>query len=236
MRAARSRTVVRIPGYAAPMVYRHSAITRITHATFFLSFIALAVSGAQMYFHQHWIHLKVGQLHQYFGLAMLFSGMIYLGSGFVSGELGKLLFGPRDVAGLWPMIAYYARLSKTAPQYADYNPLQKLAYTVVLLVMGPLIAATGLALWKHSPLQPPMSAIFGRKTAAIWHIGFTVELLLFFFGHMVMVATTGLRNNLRSIATGWYRAPEKAATESARSRSSQGVIEGIAVGSGEPVS
>ena len=189
------------------MVYRHSVITRITHATFFLSFLALAVSGAQMYFHQHWIPLKVGTLHQYFGLAMLASGILYVASGIVSGELRKLLFTADDAGGLLPMTAYYLRLRKTPPAYEDYNPLQKLAYTAVLLMIGPLIAATGFALWKHSPAQPLMSAIFGRRTAAVWHIGFAVELLLFFGGHMMMVATTGLRNNLRSMVTGWYRVP-----------------------------
>jgi thiosulfate reductase cytochrome b subunit len=189
------------------MVYRHSVITRITHTTFFLSFLGLAISGAQMYFHQHWFHVKVPQLHQYLGLAMLLSGVVYVASGIFSGELRKLLFGAQDISGLWPMAGYYLRLSKNPPQYTDYNPLQKLAYTAVLLVIGPLIAATGFALWRHSPLQPPMAAIFGRKTAEIWHVGFAMELMLFFFGHMLMVATTGLRNNLRSMVTGWYRIP-----------------------------
>lgn len=192
------------------MVYRHALVTRITHATFFFSFLGLAVSGAQMYFHQHWIPLKVPVLHQYLGLAMLAGGVVYILSGIISGQLGKLLFSADDIRGLWPMTAYYLRLRKQPPTYAEYNPLQKLAYTLVLLLIAPLIVGTGLALWKHSPLQSPMSAIFGRKTASIWHIGFALEMLLFFGGHMVMVAMTGLRNNVRSIVTGWYRLPRTA--------------------------
>lgn len=188
-------------------VYRHSTVTRVTHATFFFSFLGLALSGVQMYFRLHFIPLKVGTLHQYLGLAMLASGIVYIGSGILSGQLGKLLFTADDAAGLLPMTAYYLRLRKEPPAYGEYNPLQKLAYTMVLLLIAPLIAATGFALWKHSPLQPPLAAIFGRKTASIWHIGFAIELLLFFGGHMVMVAATGLRNNVRSIVTGWYRVP-----------------------------
>jgi thiosulfate reductase cytochrome b subunit len=187
------------------MVYRHVLVTRITHATFFLSFLALAVSGAQMYFHQRWIPFKVPALHQYFGLAMLASGVIYIVSGIVNGQLGKLLFNERDVSRLWPMTAYYLRLRRTPPVYDAYNPLQKLAYTMVLFFIAPLIVASGFALWKHSPLQTPLQTFFGRKTAGIWHIGFAIELLLFFGGHMVMVGATGLRNNVRSIVTGWYR-------------------------------
>jgi thiosulfate reductase cytochrome b subunit len=193
------------------MVYRHKFITRFTHATFFLSFLGLAVSGAQMYFHQHWLPVKVPVLHQYLGLAMLASGVVYLLSGMFNGGLSKMLFGEDDIAQIWPMTAYYLRLRKEPPVYGEYNPLQKLAYTAVLLIVSPLIAATGFAMWKHSPLQTPTAAIFGGKTATIWHVGFAIELMLFFFGHLVMVASTGLRNNVRAIVTGWYRAPQTAA-------------------------
>lgn len=187
------------------MVYRHSLVTRITHATFFLSFLALGVSGAQMYFHQHWIHLKVAQLHQYFGLTMLSGGVVYVVSGMITGQLGKLLFSASDIGGIVPMIGYYLRLNDAPPTHEQYNPLQKFAYTMVLLIIAPLIAASGFALWKHSPLQMPMAAIFGRKSASIWHVGFAIELVVFFAGHLVMVAATGARNNVRAIVTGWYR-------------------------------
>lgn len=196
------------------MVYRHSLITRITHAMFSIAFLALALSGVQMYLHLHLLPFNPGRLHQYFALAMLGSGIVYIASGILSGSLGKLIFGPADAAGLSPMIAYYLRLRSEPPQYSGYNPLQKLAYTAVLLLIAPLIAATGFALWKHSPLQPPMQAIFGRRTAGIWHVGFAVELLLFFFGHLFMVAATGLRNNIRSMISGWYReAPQTVTVE-----------------------
>jgi thiosulfate reductase cytochrome b subunit len=203
------------------MIYRHRFITRLTHATFFLSFLGLAVSGAQMYFKQHWIPLKVPVLHQYLGLAMLTSGLVYLVSSAFSGQLSKLLFGADDIAGIWPMTAYYLRLRNEPPRYGEYNPLQKLAYTAVLLIISPLIVATGFALWKHSPLQPPLAALFGKQTATIWHVGFAIELLLFFFGHLVMVATTGLRNNVRAIVTGWYRVPQTAAVRETTATTAQ---------------
>jgi thiosulfate reductase cytochrome b subunit len=188
------------------MVYRHSLITRITHATFFLSFFGLAASGVQIYFHLKWLHLPVVTLHEYLGLAMLASGVVYICSGILSGKFGKLLFGANDTAGVLPMTAYYLRLRKDPPQCGEYNPLQKLAYTLVLLFIGPLIVVSGLAMWKHSPLQPPLAAIFSSHSAKIWHIGFAIELMLFFASHMMMVAATGLRNNLRSILTGWSAA------------------------------
>jgi thiosulfate reductase cytochrome b subunit len=190
--------------YRTLNVYRHSRITRITHAVFFLAFAGLALTGTQMYLHKHWL-VNVGTLHQIFGVTMIACGIAYLAAGLFTGQLTRLLLGPRDVAGLVPMIAYYARLRETAPAYEGYNPLQKLAYTAVLLMIGPLMAATGLAIWPHVPLFHALAQLFGGRAARVWHLGFAIELVAFFGGHMVMVATTGLRNNLRSIVTGWYR-------------------------------
>jgi thiosulfate reductase cytochrome b subunit len=191
--------------------YRHSAVTRITHGLFFLAFAGLVVTGSQIYFHQHWLHANIAKLHEYCGLAMIGTGLVYLASALLTGSLSKLLFGANDARGLGPMIAYYLRLRSSAPLYADYNPLQKLAYTLVLLTMGPLMAATGLALWPHLPLFRPLTQFLGgRKDVTLWHLGFGLELVLFFLGHMVMVTTTGLRNNLRAIITGWFYPPAPA--------------------------
>ena len=139
---------------------------------------------------------------------MLSSGVVYVAYGILSGDLGRLIFGARDVAGLWPMIAHYLRLRREPPAFDSYNPLQKLAYTTIVLMIGPLLAASGLALWRHAPLLRPFASLFGGHAAQFWHVGFALELILFFFGHMLMVATAGLRNNVRAMVTGWY-APQK---------------------------
>jgi thiosulfate reductase cytochrome b subunit len=175
------------------VLYRHSGVTRLTHASFSLAFLALAVTGTQIFLHRHWIP-HVAQVHQYAGLLMIASGLLYAGSGVVRGHFGELLFGPQDAAGLVPMIAYYTKLRSTPPPYDLYNPLQKLAYTAVLLMVGPALAATGVAMWTS----------VGGRALGVWHLGFALELVAFFFGHLLMVATTGLRNNVRAMITGWY--------------------------------
>lgn len=185
-------------------VYRHSRITRITHGIFFFAFTGLALTGTQIFLHKHWL-LRAGTLHQIFGITMIACGVAYFASALLTGRLGRLLLGPHDIAGVFPMLAYYLRARKTPPQYDGYNPLQKLAYTTVLLMIGPLMAATGLAIWPHVPLFHALAQLFGGRAAKVWHLGFAIELVAFFGGHMAMVATTGLRNNVRSIVTGWYR-------------------------------
>lgn len=177
------------------MVYRHTLVTRLTHSVFSLAFLALAFTGVQLLLHKHWIRVNTVHVHEYAGAAMLACGLIYLLSAWKSGELRKLFYGPGDASGIVPMVAYYLRLQKTPPQYNDYNPLQKFAYTAVLFGLGPLLAVTGVLMW----------ARIGGRGLSVWHLAFAIELSGFVFGHLVMVATTGLRNNLRSMITGWYR-------------------------------
>jgi len=89
----------------------------------------------------------------------------------------------------------------------EYNVLQKLSYAGVLLVLLPMMIATGLA------MSPGGNAIFpllpdflgGRQTARTVHFGVMLLLAAFFLVHILMVLAAGPLNELRSIVTGWYR-------------------------------
>lgn len=66
---------------------------------------------------------------------------------------------------------------------------------------------TGLAL---SPgidaIAHPLTAVFGgRQFARLWHFVATLLLVGFFAAHLVMVATTGVIDNMRSMITGYER-------------------------------
>jgi thiosulfate reductase cytochrome b subunit len=103
-----------------------------------------------------------------------------------------------------------------------YNPLQKITYAIVLLVIFPLLVATGLSM---SPgidaVAPWLLDIFGgRQTARTIHFLTMTLLVIFVFIHLVMVLAAGPINELRSMTTGWYRT-RKAAAE-ANSTSSLG--------------
>ncbi len=92
------------------------------------------------------------------------------------------------------------------PQTATLNPLQKLAYFFIIFIVVPIVVLSGLA------LSPSVDAHFhwltqifgGRQFARIWHFVGMVILIGFFVVHLMMVATTGLINNLRSMITGWF--------------------------------
>ena len=104
------------------------------------------------------------------------------------------------------MALYSLRLRRESPQEGEYNPLQKMAYTGVFFFLTPLIFLSGFA------MSPQLDAAFnwlpamfgGRQSARTVHFLLTFLFAFFTFGHVVMVMTTGVINNMRSIITGWY--------------------------------
>jgi thiosulfate reductase cytochrome b subunit len=82
-----------------------------------------------------------------------------------------------------------------------------MAYVSVIVVLGPLVVLTGLAMspWADAAL-PLLPALFGgRQSARTVHFAVTFALLGFTVMHVFMVAVTGVVNNLRAMVTGWAR-------------------------------
>jgi thiosulfate reductase cytochrome b subunit len=145
--------------------------------------------------------------HFFFAYVFVLCGIVYIVAGLLRRDLGDIVLRPADLPKLWPMQAYYLRLRRDPPPHGKYNPLQKLAYTFVLFVFSPLIVLSGLAL---SPgvdaiAGPLTSAFGGRQFARLWHFVFMLALIGFIGVHLVLVASTGVVNNLRSMILGTYR-------------------------------
>jgi thiosulfate reductase cytochrome b subunit len=252
-------------------VYRHSAVTRLTHWLFFIAFLALVSSGLQIFnaapyldasdntdparrvlqiyapaentgttvIFGHaftttgwlgwtddgmggktgrafpgWITIPAYQdladgrtWHFFFAWVMVFCGIAYVSWGIRRHDLRELALRPADVPKLLPMQLYYLRLRKEPPPHGKYNPLQKLAYTLVLFVFAPLIVLSGLALApSFDAAFPWVTAMFGgRQFARLWHFVLMIALCGFFAMHVMLVATTGVRNHLVSMITGRYK-------------------------------
>ena len=145
--------------------------------------------------------------HLFFAWIMLLCGLAWLISSALKGNLRNMILRPSDIPKLWPMQAYYLKLRKEPPEHGIYNPLQKAAYTLVLVVLAPVIVLTGLAL---SPgidaIAHPLTWIFGgRQFARLWHFVAMWALIGFFLIHTFQVLTQGAINQLNAMITGWYR-------------------------------
>jgi Ni/Fe-hydrogenase b-type cytochrome subunit len=145
--------------------------------------------------------------HFFFGWLFTINGLLYFVYNLLNGHMRKFLFTPKSAAKVPAMILYYLRLRRQSPQDEEYNPLQKLAYTSVFLILTPIVLLSGLA------MSPQLNIAFnwlpatfgGRQAARSIHFILAFGFLLFTFGHVFMVLTTGMVNNMRSMLTGWYR-------------------------------
>ena len=88
-----------------------------------------------------------------------------------------------------------------------YNPLQKIAYSLVLFVLLPLLILTGLT------MSPGMNAVLpwlidlfgGRQSARSIHFICASGMALFIVVHLLLVVLAGPINEVRSMITGWFR-------------------------------
>jgi len=145
--------------------------------------------------------------HFFFAWLFVLNGILYFIYNFLNGHMRKFLFTPRDAAKVPAMILYYLRVRRESPQEGEYNPLQKLAYTSVFVILTPLVFLSGLAMSPQLDVAFNwLPAIFGgRQAARSVHFILAFGFLTFTFGHVFMVLTTGVLNNMRSMVTGWYR-------------------------------
>jgi Ni/Fe-hydrogenase b-type cytochrome subunit len=145
--------------------------------------------------------------HFFFGWLFAINGLLYFVYNLLNGHMRKFLFTLRDAAKVPSMILYYLHLRRESPQDGEYNPLQKMAYSSVFVILTPLVLLSGMA------MSPQLDVAFnwlptmfgGRQSARTVHFILAFGFALFTFGHVFMVLTTGVLNNMRSMVTGWYR-------------------------------
>lgn len=210
-----------------PAAYEHPLPIRITHWVNAISLFVLVTSGLRIFRAFPSFGPKIpekvlldipksltlggwlgGALQWHFTFMWLFaaSGVIYLAYQIVSGHYRTMLFTPRDIPGVWPMVRHYFFFGPKPPATGQYNPLQKLAYTSTIL-FGALALLTGIVLYK--PVQFSWLAFLfgGFHLTRVWHFAAMCGFLAFIPGHLIMVVLHGWAN-FYSMLSGWKREPE----------------------------
>lgn len=220
------------PPVTAPEVRpakRHHWIVRLTHWLTFLLVVGMIASGLQIYaayarfgdrggpyyvnpFEDRafpkWSRLGgwlAGGLNWHFTLMwpLIIAGVLYLGYLVASGEWRALLFRPRDWRGAIEMQKYYLRLRKEHPPQGKHNPLQKLAYTFIIVV-GALAVLSGFAIYKPTQLSWLTTLFGGFQAARYWHFWSVWIFTGFLIVHVVLVFVVDPAS-LRAMISGWYR-------------------------------
>jgi thiosulfate reductase cytochrome b subunit len=137
------------------------------------------------------------------------NGVVYVGYGLVSRHFrrtllplrpGEILRDARDAARF--------RLRHRA---GEYNAVQRLAY-VVVLTLGALAVASGLALWKPVQLQALTAVFGGYEVARRVHFAVMAGIVGFILVHLVLVAL--VPRTLPGMITGRGRVAAEGAEQS----------------------
>jgi Ni/Fe-hydrogenase b-type cytochrome subunit len=214
--------------------YEHPGLIRVTHWLTMIALFVMAGSGLQILRAFPAFGPKVpehdvvsipralglggwlaGGLRWHFTFMWVFAGagVLYVVTQAITGRYRMVLFRPRDLPGVWPMVRHYFLFGPKPPLTEPYNPLQKLAYTSTILC-ATLSVLTGLVLYKPVQFSPLAFVFGGYHLARIWHFAAMCGLLAFVPGHVLMVAVHGW-NNFAAMVTGWNRRPEYLAEEAA---------------------
>ena len=174
--------------------------------------------------------------HFFFAWVFVLNGALYVVYNLLNGHMRKFFLTPGDAAKIPAMGLYYLRLRQDSPQEGEYNPLQKMAYTGVFVFLVPLVVLSGMAM---SPQLNQafnwLPAIFGgRQSARTIHFLLTFAFAAFVFGHVFMVLTTGVFNNMRTMISGWYKETAPVAETSSPAEIVEPQVEAPAASAAEP--
>lgn len=212
---------------------RHSAVVRITHWINALSFLGLLVSGfAILLAHPRFYWGEAGgigtpsvldlplpfmkggpsgwgrNLHFLTAWVSMLNGSLYVLSGILAQHFRRNLL-PANADLKWGAISRilwnHLRFQRPGVEsFLSYNPLERLAYLVVVFVLLPLMIWTGFA------MSPAIVSVFpalvtvlgGQQSARTIHF-FAADLLaLFLLVHIAMVSLAGFRDRMRAMITG----------------------------------
>jgi thiosulfate reductase cytochrome b subunit len=133
------------------------------------------------------------QWHFTFAWLLTIAIFVYLSYQTLTQHGRRVLFARRDVHGVWPMVRHHVLFGPEPTITETYNPLQKMAYTVAILLMV-LSVVTGFALYKPVQLSWLVDTLGGFRLVRVWHFAAMCGLLAFIPGHLLMVALHGWRN------------------------------------------
>jgi thiosulfate reductase cytochrome b subunit len=139
----------------------------------------------------------------HFTLAWLFTlnGIAYVLYVWLSGQWRHLLPRRESFAESFKVVLHDLGLWRRPLPPGKYNHAQRVAYTGVI-VLGALMVATGLAIYKPAQLTWLANLLGGYQAARTEHFVITVLFVLFFFVHVAQVVRAGW-SNFRGMITGY---------------------------------
>jgi thiosulfate reductase cytochrome b subunit len=143
-------------------------------------------------------------LHFQSAWVAVLTGLLYVGWGLARGHFRRNLLPARGSVSLKRIVAHL-RLQRPGPEEAlSYNPVQRIAYLLVVFALFPLVVWTGLAMSPAfvSAMPAAVTLLGGQQSARTLHFFLSAALTLFVLVHVAMVILAGFRNRVRAMVTG----------------------------------
>lgn len=202
-----------VPEPPARVVVIHPLVVRLTHwinavAVFCMLFSGWAIYNASPLFpfaFPKWATLGGwlgGAIAWHFAAMWLFAlnGLVYVAYGLASRHVART-FLPLSPGAVW-RDAKAALTFRLAHRLGQYNAVQRLAYAVAFL-LGALLLASGLALWKPVQFQGLAALFGGYEWARRVHFCAMAGLVGFIVLHLALVLV--VPSTLRAMITGRAR-------------------------------
>jgi len=200
---------------------------RIWHWLNALGIVTLCLTGAQIRFPEY-VHLFISyrsaiELHNVAGIVVAISFMLWLGYYLlVARTLARLYVPDREDLqyGLLRQAKYYFLtyfFGHHSPHVAQpgnkFNPMQKSAYLVIMMILMPLVILSGLLLLNIGPLRTFILVLGGLKILIGAHFLLACSMCAFLFTH-VYLATLGHTPlaHFKPMWTGWEETDESIPT------------------------
>ncbi|MEP6751039.1 MAG: cytochrome b/b6 domain-containing protein [Bacteroidota bacterium] len=142
-------------------------------------------------------------LHFLSGWILVVTGLFYLLAGIFTGYFKQRLSPGMDDFNLRLWISDFTSHFRKIPPVADgrYGLLQKYTYMGVIFLLFPLAVMTGLTMSPAITAAYPflLKMFAGAQSARTFHFFISLALVLFLVVHVVMVARSGFKKQMRSM-------------------------------------
>jgi len=199
-------------------IYLTPTPVRIWHWLNAFGFVALILSGIQIRFPEYanlfGSYKAAIRLHDTAGIVVSVSFVLWLTYYLLIARKMRQLYVPTAddlVNGVFRQAKFYFLtyfLGDTSPHHASpndkFNPMQKSAYLVIMMVLVPLVIFSGLLLMNVGPMRSLAVLLGGIKMIASVHFLLACSLCAFLFTH-VYLATLGSSPlaYFKPMLTGW---------------------------------
>lgn len=145
-------------------------------------------------------------LHFQTAWLLVFTGLLYVTFGLLTGHFRKNVFPAKMSWGDWSReLGDHLRFKRPREAEAwSYNGLQRVSYLLVIFVLFPMVIWTGLAMSPAfvSAVPAAVNVLGGQQSARTLHFFVSLFLVLFLLVHVGMVWFAGFNSRMRAMITG----------------------------------